>query len=690
MVMSLKDLFFKNKPKQKVEQTETIKNTQEVESIAAKKAFDLNVKYYEQGNFDIAIKEYTKAIQLSQYDEKAYFNRGVCYAKLKNYELALADFNKAIELNPSFTLVYFNRAICYRDLKEYKIFFSEIEKLVEFNPDFVKKLLYHRFLNNIILAVLNKAIRLNLNYTWFYKKRGDLYFHKLQKFELALADYNKAIEIGTNDSNIYVMRGNCYFVKNKDELALVDFNNAIQLDPGDGEAYNCRATYYLRQRNYDLALIDFSKVIQLSRNFSDDYLCRGNCYFDLKKYELAFNDFDSAIRFSNSLEDKKEHCFFASSSAVVAEKYDKARHYLEKAFENSSLKEEGLKQICLTSIDSFEELDRKNQELEESKKELEKINEQLNAEIIKKETAYQKLQQTQHSLEETNKALEESKQELENMMSMFAHKFRSPLDAILYNTTHENQVKRYTEAAQTMRGLLEIFSTISTDAATLKKKIITDNHGDGRLLTLFSKNLDMILLHLLSISGTENIQQHYMAYAKASGKIASDITFKIWCEDYFKLERELQTEWEQSFAQLLNKSPTLEQRFAWIEQHFFKLELIGFNRDTIRFKEYGITESFLTILLNEIIVNAFKYYSSENKQPVILEWTERGDYQVLSCRNPSTRDSRTTLKGSGKGHTFLSVLARKTDCQFIKPKRQDDFLLEFNIPNELCVLNPEG
>lgn len=279
----------------------------------------------------------------------------------------------------------------------------------------------------------------------------------------------------------------------------------------------------------------------------------------------------------------------------------------------------------------------------------------------------------------------QQEKDLEDMMSMFAHKFRSPLDAIIYNTSHDNNPKLYAEAAQTMRGLLDIFSIISADDKTLPANIKADCQGKARLNTVLSKTLNMILLHLLSASGAEKIHQHYLAYAKAHGKIAASVTDKEWYDDHFELEQALQAEWEQDFAVLLSQSVPLTVRLEWLEQHFFKLELIGFDRDDIQFKEYAVTESLLTILLNEILVNAFKYYSSETRQAVVLEWLERDGKQILSCRNPSVRRERTTIKGSGKGHTFLSALARKIDGQFTKPKPQDDFVLEFGIPDELLV-----
>jgi two-component sensor histidine kinase len=105
----------------------------------------------------------------------------------------------------------------------------------------------------------------------------------------------------------------------------------------------------------------------------------------------------------------------------------------------------------------------------------------------------------------------------------------------------------------------------------------------------------------------------------------------------------------------------------------------------IQFEEYGVTESFLVILLNEIIVNAFKYYASDNKKSVVLQWVDNGDHQTIECHNPSTRSERTRIKGDGKGHTFLSTLARKTNIHFIKPVYQDDFVIRFNIPTQFLT-----
>lgn len=293
----------------------------------------------------------------------------------------------------------------------------------------------------------------------------------------------------------------------------------------------------------------------------------------------------------------------------------------------------------------------------------------------------------EQEIKNKNIELEAKEKELEDMMSMFAHKFRSPLQAIVYNTKNEKDPNIYIEAAQTMSGLLDIFSIISTDDELLKKKLKDDMHGKGRLINVLNSTLKMALLHLLSDSAVDKIHQHYMFYAIQQGKVDNKVTTKIWYKDYDELESSLQSEWEKSFSHLISHPFNLDDQLKWIDEHFFKLEVSGFDRDDIQFKEYGATESFLVILLNEIILNAFKYYASDTKESVILKLVDNGDFQTIECHNPSTSNERTTPKGSGKGHTFLSALARKTNSHFIKPEYQDDFVIRFNILTQFLTTN---
>jgi len=291
-------------------------------------------------------------------------------------------------------------------------------------------------------------------------------------------------------------------------------------------------------------------------------------------------------------------------------------------------------------------------------------------------------------LKKTNKELRQKEQELEEMMAMFAHKFRSPLDAIIYNTSHSNNTAIYERHAQTMRGLLDIFSIISTDQDVLVSKLSKDISGTGTLQNLLVKVIDMVLLHLLTESGSDKIHQHFFFHAKKTDIVAHSIDAADWYNDHYELEEELRVAWQREYAKLVETSNSLEDRLTWIEQYFFKLEVTGFD-GSIRFKEYGITESFLVIVINEILTNLFKYYSSAKDISAQLSWLTLDGYQIIKCSNPSAKRERLEDKGSYKGHKFLSAIAGKTGSKFEKPEMQDNFNLEFSIPDNVLIKGEE-
>ena len=57
--------------------------------------------YYERGEFEKSIDQYSKAISIDSTRAAAWYNRAVSYFKLQNYQKMFDDMNKAIELDPT-------------------------------------------------------------------------------------------------------------------------------------------------------------------------------------------------------------------------------------------------------------------------------------------------------------------------------------------------------------------------------------------------------------------------------------------------------------------------------------------------------------------------------------------------------------------------------------------------------------
>lgn len=147
------------------------------------------------GDFQEAIADFTKAIELNPKDADAYNNRGFAYSAIGDLEMAIKDYDKAIELNPKFALAYFNRGNAHRSKGDLAKTIKDYDKTIELNP----------------------------NYPNAYNNRGNIYYNE-GHHELAIKCYTKAIELDSSYADAYCNRGIAYRDKGKLKEAEQDFN----------------------------------------------------------------------------------------------------------------------------------------------------------------------------------------------------------------------------------------------------------------------------------------------------------------------------------------------------------------------------------------------------------------------------------------------------------------------------------
>ena len=199
--------------------------------------FKLGNQSYQKGDYDEAIKHYTKAIELDPKHVSAYYNRGSAYEQKGDHDLAIEDFNKAIDLNPDFASAYFNRGNAYAKKEEHDLAIADYSEVIELDP----------------------------NHVVAYYNRGNAYQRK-REYDHAIENYTKAIELNPNYAEAYYNRGVAYWMKGEYDRAIADYSKAIEINPDHATAYYNRGLAYQREGEPDKAQADFDEAKRLNRS----------------------------------------------------------------------------------------------------------------------------------------------------------------------------------------------------------------------------------------------------------------------------------------------------------------------------------------------------------------------------------------------------------------------------------------
>ena len=134
--------------------------------ISPATAYRIGEAYYEDGHYQLAIDEFTVAIELDPNVRGYYWYRGLSYVGLANFPKAIDDYTAAIALDPG------NATLLALRGRAYSRYGQSEQALVD----------------------LDKAISLNPNHAMAYYHRGDAHT-ELGQDQKAKSDYDRACQI---------------------------------------------------------------------------------------------------------------------------------------------------------------------------------------------------------------------------------------------------------------------------------------------------------------------------------------------------------------------------------------------------------------------------------------------------------------------------------------------------------------
>ncbi len=232
-----------------------------------------SVKKGKKGQFEEAVKDATKAIEINPQYAKAYSNRCRAYIGLENYDMAIEDCNKALELKPDLYLAHHNRGLLYLKQRQYEMATKE----------------------------LTKAITLKTDYHYSYYERGRAHT-KIKNYSMAIDDYKSAIKINPRYGHAY--NNLAWLLATCENHQYRDGGQAVALatkayDIGK-RALNLDtlAAAFIENKDYDKAFISYKKavgkepkrIVRYKRSLKEKGCYEGNLD------NIATNEFDTAIK----------------------------------------------------------------------------------------------------------------------------------------------------------------------------------------------------------------------------------------------------------------------------------------------------------------------------------------------------------------------------------------------------------
>ncbi len=165
--------------------------------------------YESSGQYDLALSDYEKAIELGPAFVEAHNNRGLLYEAKGQYDLALADYNRILMLEPQYQ-VHYNRGNIYFKLKQYDLALFDYNRAILLNPKCVdaynNRAIVYSLLGQYNLAIKDytRALSIKEDYTTYYN-RG-LVYEMSHQYAMAISDYSKVLTIDTKNANVYFRR----------------------------------------------------------------------------------------------------------------------------------------------------------------------------------------------------------------------------------------------------------------------------------------------------------------------------------------------------------------------------------------------------------------------------------------------------------------------------------------------------
>ncbi len=189
---------------------------------------------------------------------------GIIFQEKEDYDNAILNLLKALNLDPSNEFIFNEIGVAFlkkNDIGKSNLFF---DKALKINPSFVD-------------AISNKGIAL----------------FKLEDFQGALNLFNEAISLDVNYYEAYIGRGNVYNELGLSEQALNDYDFSLKLNPDYPLGHFNKGNFYKDTKDYANALKSYDRALVINSNFNEAIWNKANVLLKTGDFTQGFKLYES-------------------------------------------------------------------------------------------------------------------------------------------------------------------------------------------------------------------------------------------------------------------------------------------------------------------------------------------------------------------------------------------------------------
>ncbi|MEH2202719.1 MAG: tetratricopeptide repeat protein [Nostoc sp.] len=276
---------------------------------------------------------------------QVFFRCAEGYCAMRQYDKALQNFDRAIELNPRYVAAISDRGFTYHLMERYEEALQDFDRTIELYPKYAVGIASRGntccFMERYEEALqdFNHAIELYPKYEWAIRNRGMTY-HLMERYEEALQDFHRAIELDPKDDWAIASRGYTYRLMERYEEAVQDLNRVIEINPKYDWAIARRGYTYCLMERYEEALQDFNRAIELDPKDDFHRYLRALIYLALQQAKSAEADLNIAIEIAQQeYTEKPDNCqntFNLALYHLVAGNLSTAQELYQTALEQTT------------------------------------------------------------------------------------------------------------------------------------------------------------------------------------------------------------------------------------------------------------------------------------------------------------------------------------------------------------------